>query len=216
MSQDQKPNKDKCELCPCRINSNNPSPMALERIHAIQAEKSLNKKRNKTQLAVNSEDLGCPWSINSAEHKYCFHIYKINMDTPVPDREICKLLGITQTQLKETYESAVAKLIKIKDEPEMQEWRDLLYEKIACQPDNSALDVGESIIKKATENSKGEDEESKEENIREAIEKIKKTRKINMSGQPVHRDGKKIDLYNLTSSKKIHDKKPKKPKKSVS
>lgn len=166
--------------------------MALERLQAIQYESATSKRG---RVTVDPE-VGCDWYINSAEHDFCFWGYVTTVDRPVPDKEICQLLNITQVQLRETYSSAIKKLQAMKDDQSVQDFMELVLSKVDNEEDASNFLISESVF--ATPK---EDTDETEEEMKSILQKKKKGRKIR-NGMPVHRDGKKMDLFGLYSRKK--------------
>jgi hypothetical protein len=182
------------EVCPRQLSELPCSacPSALERINAIKAAK-LEKK-----TADVEPTSGCPWFIASSEDNYCFWSYLKKLDgDPATDKEICDLLLINKTTLEKTCDSAINKLQDIKDTEIIKEFAESVAE-IAerTNSDYSAYmpsEFREAILKSAAE------EPSKEE-IPDIIDEKKKKKK-HPTGLPLHRDGKKVDLFGLYSRK---------------
>ena len=195
----KKINKKLCKGCPVASGSPKPCQAALERVHRIQLENA-----SKKEITPQKEE--CPWAINSIDHKYCFWLLVQDMDAPLTDKEICQLEGITQKQLNETFASALRKLKRKILDPVMVEWKEMLLEYI--QSTDSDINRGEFISEGYEQiESIGvtEDEEDlkhdDEDKILDDIQKLKSGRKVNLFGMPLHRYGKKVDLYGLGSSK---------------
>lgn len=180
-----------CKNCPVIVDADNPCTYALERVHAIQAD---------PKGDVDSHP-GSDWYIMSKEHGYCFWNYVKDMDGPVPDKEICRLLGITQTVLKETYASAIEKLRANKDHPDVKAFYETVMELSAMRKDdtdylNDEVSI-QGIKANLVENSQDKDDElaiiESVEGFKEDPNKKKRGRKPR--GQPLHRDGRKTDIY---------------------
>jgi len=186
-----------CEVCPRKLSTlpSSPCPMALERIHSIQAVESEGKRRRET------EDLpGCPWYTTSSEHNNCFWSLVSTPDGNIEgfsDKEVCDLLMLTQTQADKSLQSALNKLRNIKDTDMMQELREMIYDKLASVKDDTVYypDKFNEIIEKS---SLTEEEESDEDEdlINEAIgKKSKKSKKKKIVD--------KVHLYGLYSNKTL-------------
>jgi hypothetical protein len=197
-------NNRKCLSCPALKGE--PCHFALERIHALQADAANSRKSS------NESNEGCDWYINSAEHNYSFWVFAEELQgSPVPDKEICKLLMINQPQLREVYNSAIQKLAENKDKPYMKEFLDSVMEMVRSKesgntefvPDSLQDDIYDnSIISSADSDNLGSDLEQELDDL--GIKKSKRGRKkkINGMGMPVHRSGNKVDLYGLSSKDK--------------
>jgi len=201
------PNK-KTNRCPHGWNLNEPCTAALDRIYAIQAE-------NRPKYKNSPEpDIGCPWYIKSAEHNYCFwNLAKELNGSPFTDKEICQLLGLSAPQLREIYQSGIKKLIDIKDSPVIQELVDIVAEVAESKNENpDTLPEGfRSVVKTAEERIAAK--ENGVDGRTEVDEMIdgEPNRKIRRGfGMPLHRDGKKVDLYGLYSHRNKHNVKKKK------
>lgn len=175
-----------CESC--HFNKNKEvSPKALERIYYLQSSGS-------KSFDIDSAP-GCKYAINSSEYNYCFWEMASQLNSPMSDKKIRSLLCINYAQLRSIYDSAIKKLTSNNDTDIMKELKDILLAKIHLNQDNSF----ESPDYKETE--KDESEVETEESIIEDIEKMKR-KYASMTGQPIHRDGKKVDLYGLSRKKK--------------
>jgi len=202
--------RTKCELCPNKLGTCDPSPMALERIHAMQAESANSKRGRKKKNSALAITSGCDWYINSAEHGYCFWSYAKELDETVPDKEICRLLCITQAQLRETFNSAISKLRENKDDPVIKEFIEHVLDFSANRKyDGDHLtDEAQYAVSDMTLIPVYEDygsESKTEDQIQDEIDafksgKVKKKRgRKPKSSMPRHRDGRKTDLYGLYS-----------------
>lgn len=178
--------------CPRQLDSPPCSscPLALEKLNAVRAD-ALDKRRTESNT-------GCPWYIASQEHHYCFWIYAETLEETVSDKEICALLGISQSVLEKTFASAVEKLKQIKDTEEIQVLREMIAEKLASQPHDYTTFIPDEFrealkkVSNTSENGAIMDEAGKEEEA--------KPRK-HPTGLPLHRDGRKVDLFGLYSRK---------------
>ena len=210
----QKVRSSNCDCCRAIKNSNTPCSKALDRIHAMQAE--IGKKDKDSNIRITC---GCDWYVNSAEHGYCFWLLAEDLyGSPCPDKEICQLLGITPAQLKETYKSLVDKLCDKRRPKEIDEWIIAIREFVQSQDTEIDGNIPGRIKSDLTPDSEvaaliGEGKQSagEETNLDLLIEEIdaKSKRKIRKGfGLPLHRDGKKVDLYGLSSKNKYKAKKP--------
>lgn len=186
-------NDSKYKNCICKANglSDLPCDLALERIYAMQTD---NPKNPNSDINV-----GCEWYINSAEHNYSWWNYVKTLDEPIPDKEICQLLNISSSQLKEIYNSAIKKLQGIQKTKEFKDFVETVTESISNK--NSDIYEYHSVsdvdsISNIVDSNKEEEEEPK-----------KKTKPKKGFGMPIHRDQKKIDLYGLYSRKTLERKK---------
>jgi len=183
-----------CELCPCKLGIKTPSPMAMERIHYMQAENGTTGRTRKS--GSDSKDIGCDWYINSADFGYCFWEFSKTLTSPVPDKEICQLLAIKPSQLKEDYQSAVKKLQGAGDTPEMREFLAIILEKIQADKKMDIFQIQEGYENSADKN-KDDKPETEMDLLMDIIKIKQKKRGRSSSGQPLHRDGRKVDLYGL-------------------
>lgn len=185
-----------CNQCPCKTRTSTPSPLAMDKVHSIQAknaqQKKKSRKKNETVVDKKGESKShCPWYINSAEHLYCFWIFAKQMTGPISDREICQLLGINQAQLREEYNNAIKKLESMDGDSRMNELVSVIEEKVQSDRGmNIYVDKEGADIETISE------EMESELDIMAEMEQIKKKRKgRSVTGQPKHRDGKKTDIY---------------------
>lgn len=182
---------NKYKSCICKERGlTGPCVFALERIHTMQAEAAVKSKSEPT--------VGCDWYINSAEHNYSWWLYVKGLDEPVTDKEICQLLGITQQQLTESYNSAIKKLRQARDTPEVQDFIEAVIEYAASRQDDGmeleapSGDYGVPMFP--------EEEKTEDDLLAEGFDDKKRKPKKGF-GMPIHRDGKKVDLYGLYSRK---------------
>lgn len=156
----------------------------------------------------NSRDFGCQWGVASASHGYCFWtLIRSRSDEdgrmePFSDTEICNLLGITQAVLDKTFSSAVSKLKAIKNTPDMQEFRELVLEVADRAPTDNTMYMPDNFRVKIPTVS---EEDKAQEELPDDLLPPEKPRRKNRS-MPLHRDGKKVDLYGITSKKKLRKK----------
>lgn len=132
---------------------------------------------------------GCSYYVNSAEHGYCYWNLVSSPDgkiDPFTDKEICDLLMLTPSQIDKIANSGMTKLRSIKDTPEMQEFRELIIEKINADADNTVYlpDEFNSVV--AAQNNA----EAQEEGLEDIINSGKKKRE-------------KVQLYGLYSQKTL-------------
>jgi len=182
-----RPTKGKfCDICPRRLGRppTEPCPLAMQYI----AAKVIDPKKE--------PDYGCPWAISSAANGNCFWSYADSIDGErVPDKEICDLLGINQATLEKVLGGALDKLKANKDSATMQAWREAVLEAAARNsqdqtvylPDSFRLDAGLT----------GADDEELPQDPLPATPPPRRSR-----SQPLHRDGKKTDLFGLSSPRK--------------
>lgn len=153
-----------CDVCPRRLSlpPNEPCPLALERINALQLSDEEGKRRRETDNLP-----GCPWYVTSAEHGHCFWNLMASPDglvEPFSDKDICDLLMLSQAQVDKAMNSAIAKLRAIKATDEMQELKELIYDRLATQSDDTIYMPGtiSEVIDKTPSFSEEEDDETKE------------------------------------------------------
>lgn len=188
----KEPKNKFCSACPRKLNRppSDPCPLALERINALQISDEEGKRRRETDNLP-----GCPWYVTSAEHGYCFWNLVDSPDgkiDPFPDKEICDLLMLSPAQVDKALNSALSKLRAIKDQPDMQEFKELIIDQIERQSDNTIYLPDEFASLAAASSEEPEQEEDYE--IPEAKSKPKK----------------KVQLYGLYSQKKLDELKAKK------
>lgn len=173
-----------------------PCPLGLEYANSF----SLESRRRK-----DLDEVGCPWGITSATHNYCFWKYiHDNSDEdgrmePIADLEICALLGITKNTLENTYSSAIKKLKALKDTSELQDFREYLVSQIDSDNMDDTVYLPDSF---KVELSPGDAND--EELPKDLLPKDTPRRRNN--SQPLHRSGKRTDLYGLYSKRKKHEK----------
>jgi len=180
----------------CKCANNGPCPFALERIHAMQAEVQISKGGN---LDVTT---GCDWYINSAEYNYNFkNMLRDLHGSPMTDKEICQLLVITPSQLKEIFNSAIQKLSARKDSPEIMALVEIVAERRLSEDSDNTIYMPDSFKEKLNSDAPEDTEAAEEEKpAKKGRKKIK-----NSYGMPVHRSGEKVDLWGLYSKKGLEN-----------
>lgn len=160
----------------------------------MQALKAENKNAEEVEV-------GCSWHINSVEHNYSWFNYVKTLDEPVPDKEICQLLGITQAQLNEAFAGAAKKIRAAKNTPEVRDFIETVAELAASRRDDMyeyssvMAESGETPIV-------AEEERTEEDALVDSLIDAPRKRKMKKGfGMPIHRDGKKVDIYGITSKK---------------
>jgi len=149
----------------------------------------------------DAESIGCPWGIASAEHNYCFWKWinaKTDLDgkmEPVPDKDTCQLLNITQNTLERTLSGAITKAKNHKGKTEWQGFREAVLDKAAIAPDDNTVYLPDNFRVEIPP------EAQETEELPQDLMPKDKRRKTN--SMPMHRSGKKTDLYGLTSKRKL-------------
>ena len=157
----------------------------------------------------NSYDVGfsvhnCAWYVNSSEYNYCFfNLAKELKNNPLSDKEICTLLMINQKTLNEVTESALGKLRALKGTEVMDEFMEAIGDSIKMQNPDHTVYLPDSFVSKIEEDVKKEEEKDEEEKDKEP--KSKRGRKVKGYGMPVHRSGKRVDLYGIYSKTKLEE-----------
>jgi AraC-like DNA-binding protein len=162
----------------------------MERLNAVKSD-TADKKRPETAS-------GCPWYIASREHHCCFWVFAESLEESIPDKEICALLGISKTTLEKSFASAIEKLKMLKDTEVIKDLRMMVAERLASQPHDYTTfipDEFRDMLKKVTQSS--DNGAIMDEANRETDKKPKK----HPTGLPLHRDGRKVDLFGLYSRK---------------
>jgi len=186
-----------CQKCPRRLSRPPGTPCALGLEHASSFSTEGKRKRD-------LEDVGCPWGITSAAHNYCFWKYvDDNSDEdgrmePIPDNEICALLGITKTTLENTLASALKKLKALKDTQTLQDFREYLISRIDMDTMDDTVYLPDSFRVDAVAG-------ANDEELPVDLLPPEKPRRRNNS-MPLHRSGKRVDLYGLYSKKGVDKK----------
>jgi hypothetical protein len=182
--------KSRCQGCPAEKGQ--PCGRAQERIRATQIANLKGEDSNKIHQ-------GCPWFVNSAEYNYCFHNMLPDLDgLPLSDKEICKLLMITPSELKEAFNSAIVKLKAPENAEALQEIFDLVSDREHDQ-DNSLyipIEFNDSIKAGVHGEIATDDEESNQEGKKgKRGPKPKKKPPLHGMGLPLHHSGNKIDIH---------------------
>jgi hypothetical protein len=196
-------NKHKlCECSPAARTDGVPCPHALARIEAIACSKD----------RCDSDDPelgGCPWFVNDPSYDYCFakmmkDIQHNPLGTKTEDKDICHLLCLKRKQLKEIEESAFAKLRAAAEagDPEIVEFIRLLKEKVQILNAKESEVSGDimDIIQDIGDDSLFGDSFEAEDYV---PAKRGRKKKIEGLGMPIHRSGKKLDMFGLYSETKL-------------
>lgn len=142
----------------------------------------------------------CEWFINSEEYNYCFWLLNKELSgSPMSDREICQLLCITQAELEATYDNAISKLQENKDSPEVADLIELILEQAQSSAEDNTTFLPDTYRDKI--------EQIEAEAAGEEKPQGKRGRPKKGFGMPMHRDGRKVDLWGLSSNKKKNEKK---------
>jgi len=173
---------NKCSLCEnCPINTH-------ELAMSHYALKSIELIRDKRDINVSN---ACPFYINSKIHGYCFWIYIQSDFDPMSIQDIATMLCITPAAVKQSLESALKK-IKKKFEDGDEYITDFIdYLRMQCRKDAESLSEG-----------------SVPEYIQQRIESVIKEEdhtnaKRIPRDMPLHRSGKKTDIYGIYSEKSL-------------
>lgn len=169
-----------------------PCPLALECINEIKSELASGKSD------VDSDELSkkhhmCPWFVASADYNYCFwKLYQSLSDSSKTDKEICDLLMINKFTLDKIVKNAIKKLKSDENKKQMLDFKEAVKEV-------SELEAFDHTTYMPSEfkNQLANIEELEEETEEPALPKIKKK----LHSLPVHRSGKKIDIYGLSKPK---------------
>ena len=192
MSKD-KPSKF-CHVCPRRLDllPDESCSLAMDRVNAIRSEGPPDK-RNMDIDALP----GCPWYVASSDHHYCFWVYARDIHgSPVSEKEICDLLMISSSQLDRVQESALERLRR----PENRGNLIALAELVAELANRQGLDLT-VYLPDDFKNALKEAMEPKPANVSGDIAPAKAVVKRKAGSMPLHRDGKKVDLFGLYSNK---------------
>lgn len=186
-------NRFRC-VCPRQLSClpSEPCPLALDQINAIKSDGSDKRKREIEPVLP-----GCPWYISSAEHNHCFWSLNRFLDSdPISDREICDMLLIHKSTLERVTDAVITHLKSIKDTEAIQDFKETVMDMIGNQcvdftnyMPNEFRDSIKSVI--AVDESASQDTNTP------------KIKRKHPTGLPLHRDGTKVDLYGLTSRRKI-------------
>lgn len=202
--------KPKCQNCPSRTGSGTPCGGAIASVEMSQAYMAEHGK------GAPEEMLPCQWAIHSAEHNFCF--WELNKElhgNPMSDKEICKLLGITQVQLKESFASAIQKLQDDKDSDEIMDLLESVEGMTQSSQHDDTVYLPDSFREKIEDIAKKHELQEAEDAESKPARTEKRGRKPGFGlGMPVHRSGTKTDLYSL-SSKATRERQAKEKKKNV-
>jgi hypothetical protein len=189
------------KVCPRQLDAPpcDACPLALEAINSLRAD-AADKKRKDTEVHA-----GCPWFVTSAEHGYCFWSYAQSIDKDsVSDKEIGDLLLLSQPTVERVFNSAVEKLQAIKDSDSIR----ALQEAVALSLEHQAVDYTMYMPEEFRDAIK-EAGEAEASSILEAEEDQPSKRRKPSHGLPIHRDGRKVDLFGLYSRRALEKKKAK-------
>lgn len=179
--------KNFCDVCPRRLGKppSDPCSLALENVSS-QSDKS-------------DLDKGCPWGINSAEHSYCFwNLSKELHANPLSEREVCNLLGITNSKYQEIYHSAISKLKCLKGTELMDDFISSVQDSLANEVEDNSVYLPDNF------RSKGDVSDLLEQNQDDPDKKEKPKKKMRKGyGMPMHRDQKKVDLFGTYSKRTL-------------
>lgn len=149
---------------------------------------------------------GSDYYINSAEYGHCFFRFAKDLQgSPVPDKEICQLLLITQQQLNDIYASAIAKLANLEDKTALMNMLELSEELSDVRNDDNTVYLPDSYQEQINAQIRKDAEETappppgtpgrKRADGSDARPVVKKKKKqFDSLGQPVHHGGGKVDL----------------------
>jgi len=183
-----------CGSCP--HTTDEPNQSAISVVHALQAAKI-----SKTPIDRDSVEAECPWYINSEEHNYCFwELNKELQNSPMTNKEIANLLVMTQEELEETLASALAKLFASRKEESIKDFLETIQERINVGSDaeNNSVYMPSNFREKiqALEH----EEAAEQEKTAEPKRGRGRPKKLKTNNLPVHRDGRKRDLWALSST----------------
>jgi hypothetical protein len=185
--------KPKCANCP-NVNKSGVACSA-----AVSSSEQSAAYMAESGKGIAEELLPCQWFINSSEYNYCFWEFNKELHgNPMTDKEICKLLGLTVTQVKEAYSSAIQKLQEDKDSDEILELLEAVMDAAGNSKEDDTVYLPDSFREKIEDAAKkneladAEDAEPKEPRTE------RRGRKPGFGlGMPIHRSGKRTDLYSL-------------------
>ena len=171
-------------------------PLAMERLNAIKAEGPADKRKRDLESLP-----GCPWYIASSEYNYCFwNLAKELQDDPRSDREICDLLMISQATLDRTFDAAIEKFKNAKDGEALKS----LQEAVVAATEGKHMDYTMYMPDEFRDIIKDTGIVGSTEDV--TPEPKPKPAKKHSTGLPMHRDGKKVDLFGLYSRKSMEKK----------
>lgn len=191
--------RNRCPSCP-PAGETGSCPGSLERIRAMQFETA----RKGDTLSVTE---GSDWYVNSAEYGHCWARFAQDLQgSPVPDKEICQLLLITQQQLNDIYASAISKLSNLEDKSALLNMLELAEELSDVRNDDNTVYLPDSyqeainaqIIKDAEETAppppgKPGRKRADGSDARPTNKKPKKA--LEALGGMLHHSGLRVDLH---------------------
>ena len=176
----------------------NACPLALERINVIRSPGEDKKKRETERVG------GCPYFVTDSGCQYCFWVKVSGKIDNFTDKEICDSLLLSPAQLEKAISSGLFKLRTINDSLEMKDFQESVHEygllndddPTVYLPDDFRGTLDTSLIP-----------EIAEEPVTEEIDNLSSPPKQSghRNGMPLHRDGKKVQLYGLYSKKKLEE-----------
>jgi len=178
---------DKCKFCSnCPANtSNESSPYALKAIDLVKEDPEADLSNC------------CPYYINSKAHGYCFWRYIEYDPDPLQVQTISALLCIPQTIVKSSIESALQKLLNgyNNNVQEIVDFIDIIRSKVRM---NANLSDFAELTNDIDLNIKTE-----EEVVEEPVRKKGRPKKRIPLDMPMHRSGKRTDIYGIYSEKAL-------------
>ena len=190
-------NKHKlCDSCP--VNSGDGvSHYALKAIESVQNKES------------EHGPACCPYYVNSKIHGYCFWKFLSYEFEPINMQNISSLLCISVPEVKLALDSAIKKIKKgfEDDNPEIVDFIELIRNKIQMYDNvTDFAELPEGILQNIPKH-------DEEEEIEEQKKKKGRPKRTPLD-MPIHRSGKRVDIYGLYSNKALeryHNDKKNKP-----
>lgn len=189
--------KRSCGACP--HDTTTVSDSAISVVHALQAAKI-----GKSVIDRDAVEAGCPWYLNSEEHSYCF--WNLNAElhnSPMTDKEIMNMLLMSRDELDSTYRSAIAKLYANRNNEEIREFLEIIQERINTMTDldSNSVYMPSNFREKISEMELEDAQEKEKEDAANPKQGRGRPKKLKTNNLPLHRDGRKVDLYSLGSPK---------------
>lgn len=173
-----------CNQCPANTGTG-ASPFALKAIELVKEDPNA--------------DLSscCPYYINSKAHDYCFWKF-IDQDLePMYVQTIATLLCLNPSLVRSAQESGIRKIKEMYKQgvPEIVDFIDLIRSKVVMQENLSDFaELSEEIQQQLAINNNNE--------VEEITQKSNEKRRKPLD-MPVHRGGKKTDIYGIYSEKAL-------------
>jgi len=183
-----------CRRCPRKLELP-PTESCQLGLEFVTAQQESSRRRD-------VEERGCPWGIASAAHSNCFWRWVHSRSDedgrmePMSDQEICNLLGISSSALEKTMASALVKLRAAKDTESVQEFREAVLAAAAAAPIDNTTYMPDNFRMPLPTN----EEPAEEEIPNDLLPKEKRRRNRSM---PIHKDGKKTDIFGIYSRKTL-------------